>query len=320
MQYISRENICVPLSRIGLGTSRMGSLYSEEFSFELLDTFFSAGGTVLDTARNYYDWLPDGRGKSEKCIGKWMFNHNNRDKVCIISKGGTKGNGSKKVDLSRVNLCDELKESLDALQTDRLDIYVLHKDEIGRPVEDIVDTLQVLKEQGKISQVGVDNWSFERIVEANRYADKHGLEKIRIVETWWSLAEYTKEFWNDEDTRNMTEELLHYIEEKDMLGIAVTPQCKGFFQKVVNNGYESIDDFLKKRIATKRNLKKAEYIKKYCLENHISPTAFVIGYITSQKADSVAVIGCSKLDQLVDILDNGDMVLSQEIIQEIDKI
>ena len=45
------------LSKIGLGTGRFGTVVSEETSFEMLDLFYENGGNVIDTARNYYEWV-----------------------------------------------------------------------------------------------------------------------------------------------------------------------------------------------------------------------------------------------------------------------
>ena len=66
------------LSKIGLGTGRFGTVVSKEMSFEMLDMFYEHGGNVIDTARNYYEWVENGRGKSEQTIGEWMAKRRNQ--------------------------------------------------------------------------------------------------------------------------------------------------------------------------------------------------------------------------------------------------
>ena len=168
--------------------------------------------------------------------------------------------------------------------------------------------------------IGVDDWEFERLYKANEYAVKHNLEPFKSVETWWSLAEYTSEFWNNEATKHMTGTIEKYIEKRNMIGIAVSPQCKGFFQKAIKDGYDAVDEFLKRRIVTERNLQKLKYIKYFCEKENVSPTAVMIGYITSKKMNSIAVIGASNSDQLLDVLENSDYELSERVIEEIELI
>lgn len=295
---------------------RLGSTYSEENSFQLLDVFYQNGGTVLDTARSYSPWEHDGRGKSESCIGKWIEKNKVREKVVVVTKGGIKGNI---IDNSRENLVRELNESLEALKTDYIDIYLLHKDDLRRSVEEIVETMQLLKEMASVKKIGVANMNFKRFYEAVSYAEKNHMEPFTTLQTWWSLAEYKKEMWNDEMTTHMESEMYQFLKEKNILCMAYTSQCKGYFQKMVLEE-TNITPFLKERIETKRNIKKAEYIKKYCKANNIHPTAFVNGYITSNALKGIALVGCSTVNQVQDIMNNCDYVLPQSAIDEIDKI
>jgi aryl-alcohol dehydrogenase-like predicted oxidoreductase len=320
MKYINNlDNI--KISKIGLGTGRFGTKVPQSLSFEMLDCFYENGGTLIDTARNYYEWVENGRGKSEECIGKWLDSRGNRDNLCISTKCGVKNEGKNWfINLSKDKLCEELSQSLDALRTDYIDIYLLHRDEPQRAVEEIVETMQCLKEKGNIKIIGVANWNYNRIKKANDYALSHGLEPFRTVQTWWSLAEYKYEMWNDSNTTNMTPELYSYMKDNNMFGMAFTSQCKGFFQKAVNCGIENVDDFLKERIVTLRNLEKLEYIKSFCKKNNVSPTAFVNGYITSNSLEGTALVSCSKTSQLIDILNNCDYQLENNFIDEIDNI
>lgn len=181
--------------------------------------------------------------------------------------------------LSKDSLSTEIQQSLEALQTDYLDIYLLHRDELQRPVEEIVETMQFIREIGKVKVLGVANWNVNRIQEANSYAIAHHLELFRVVQTWWSLAEYTDSMWNDPTTTHTNPETYSYMLQNHMLGMAYTSQCKGYFQKGVTQGRESISDFLKSRIETQTNIKKLEYIKVFCEKNEVSPTCVVNGYI-----------------------------------------
>ncbi len=320
MKYIGNCNT-KRISKIGLGTGRFGTKISEGLSFEMLDTFFENGGTLVDTARNYYEWVDGGRGKSEECIGKWIEDRKCRKDVCISTKCGVKNNGHKwYINLSEKNLEQELNESLEALRTDYIDIYLLHRDEPERPVEEIVESMQYLKEKGNVDIIGVANWNYNRVKAANDYAQKHGMIPFKTVQTWWSLAEYKYEMWADENTTHMDDQMYEYMRNSNMFGMAYTSQCKGFFQKAVKYGLENVDEFLKHRIVTERNLKKLDYIKSYCNEYNVSATAFVNSYITSNRLEGVALVSCTNIMQLKEILNECNFALDEKIISEIDAI
>lgn len=319
MKYI--EKFGMHLSRIGLGTGRFGTLVDENASFEMLDVFLSYGGNVIDTARNYYEWVENGRGISEQTIGKWMASRSNRPKVYIATKGGVRNEGRCFfINLSRENLLNDLASSQEALQSKKIDIYLLHRDEPNRPVEEIMDSMQVISETAEVNALGVCNWSAQRIIAANKYAQSMGYKPISMIQTWWSIAAYTDAMWNDPTTTHMDEETYAYIKENDLIGMAFTSQAKGFFQKAATVGIDALDDFLKKRIATTANLKRLECILEYCKDKNCSPTAVVNGYITSNPVDGIALVSCSRSKQLLDILDNCDVNIDKDFIMNIERI
>ena len=103
--------------------SMVFSPHQEMTGETLLDEFFAADGNAIDTAHAY------GGGDSERVIGAWMETHNNRAEVFLIDKGA---HPTPQVPRPRLNpqeiKCD-LEESLDRLQTDYIDLYLLHRDE-----------------------------------------------------------------------------------------------------------------------------------------------------------------------------------------------
>lgn len=320
MLYFNDEIIGLNISRIGLGAARMGSKYDEKLSFEMLDIYEKYGGNFIDTARNYYEWISDGRGKSENLIGNWMNKRSNRDKLCILTKGGTHGKGSKIIDLSESGLLKDAKESMEALQTDRIDIYALHRDDESREIEEIMYTLQKVIEIANVKRICADCWNIKRIIKANNYANKHNLVPFTVVETWWSLAEYTEAMWDDPSTTNMTADTMNYILENDLISVGVTSQCKGFFQKAALYGIDNISPELRRRIATERNIRKLNFIKDYCCKNGVEITAFVNSYISSSSCKGIGLVSCSSINQLMDILKNSDYILPENIRREVDTI
>lgn len=320
MKYITLSN-GKKLSKIGLGVSRFGTRTPDGLAEEMLGRFLAAGGTLIDTARNYYEWVENGRGKSEEFIGRWMESHTCREQIVLSTKGGVSNEGKKfHVNLSRAGLLTELRQSLEALRTDYVDIYLLHRDEPDRSVEEIVDSLQELAELGRCGNIGVCNWCCERIQAANQYAQRHGLRPIRFVQTWWSMASYTETMWDDPTTTHMDHKTARYCKEHDCIAMAYTSQAKGFFQKACAVGVDRLAPLLKHRMQTEENLKRLEKLRAYCTETGCTPTDVVLGYITSNPLDGTALVSCSALAQLEDVLSSADYVLPGEMIRELDQV
>ena len=152
----------------------------------LLDAALSYGLNSFDCARGY--------GAAENSLGNWMKERNNRDRVVVLSKCGNvdqEGN----VLVNRAVIEKELAESLAALQTDYIDIYLLHRDDPKTPVSEFIDTLNDAQRAGKIRVFGVSNWTDTRIREANDYAAAHGLNGFSVSSPNFGLAEQVQDPW-----------------------------------------------------------------------------------------------------------------------------
>ena len=127
-----------PVSRILLGTT------GRDFSagappLELLDAAFELGVRTLDTARGYTG--------AEKSLGKWIHSRGNRDQLVILTKCCHPGPFGKKR-VSAEWMKKELDRSLRDLQTDYVDILLLHRDDPDVEVAELVETFNELKAQG----------------------------------------------------------------------------------------------------------------------------------------------------------------------------
>ena len=166
-----------PVSRILLGTAVSPMLLGQDAD-EMLDAAFESGINAFDTARNY--------GGAERSLGRWLKARGVRKDAVILSKcGHPDGNGS------RVNeraIRDDLSRSLEALQTDFIDIYLLHRDDKRVPVGEIVELLNALHNEGKIGAFGGSNWTHGRIAAANDYAREHGLTPFAVSSPNFSLG------------------------------------------------------------------------------------------------------------------------------------
>jgi aryl-alcohol dehydrogenase-like predicted oxidoreductase len=173
----------ISVSDIVLGTELFGTALNKELSFSLIDRYISNGGNCIDTARLY------GLGASEETIGEWLEKSGKREHVVISTKGGHPE--LKTMHVPRINAEDlkfDLEGSLKALKTDYIDIFWLHRDDIKKPVGEIMEILNGFINAGKVKEIGASNWSAKRVKEANEYAKAHGLKGFSAAQIMWSLA------------------------------------------------------------------------------------------------------------------------------------
>src|SRR5262249_51279519 len=153
MKYGTISALPQPLSRLVMGTM-VCTTDNMELTGELLDAFVAAGGHCLDTARIY--------GTSEAAIRQWMQARGNREQVVLITKGAHPlGDSGPRVTPQAID--EDIPVSLERLQTDTIDLYLLHRDDESQPVGPIVECLNAHKEAGRLRAFGGSNWTTARI-------------------------------------------------------------------------------------------------------------------------------------------------------------
>lgn len=188
MKYGRLPNIDKPIARVVQGTVMIRSTELEK-SFALLDDVYTLGGNTFDTAHFY------GAGDCESTLGKWVRERGLRDQVVIIGKGAHPNPTVPRRRVTPYDITADLFDSLARMQTDYIDIYLLHRDDPDVPVGPIVEILNEHQQAGRIHAFGGSNWSHERIREANEYAAAHGLTPFVASSPNFSLAEQIQEPW-----------------------------------------------------------------------------------------------------------------------------
>ncbi len=165
MEYITLKNSNLKVSRFQMGGCPMGGFgWGETHEQDFLDAINVAiekGVNFFDTADIY------GLGQSELTLAKGV--QGKRDKIVIQSKFGVRRQNGKTVyDNSPAYMRQALEESLKRLNTDYLDVYVIHYRD-NTPIEEVVDGLKTLQKEGKIRYFGLSNITKEHLTELLPY-------------------------------------------------------------------------------------------------------------------------------------------------------
>ena len=167
-----------------LGTNVFGWSADEAQSHQVLDAYASNGGNFLDTADVYSQWKPGNQGgESETIIGKWLTKRD-RSKIVVATKVSML---SARPGLSAKNILAACDESLQRLQTDYIDIYYSHRDEIETPMEETLGAYAELIAAGKVRYIAASQHTGARLQQALDISEANGLPSYIGLQDQYNL-------------------------------------------------------------------------------------------------------------------------------------
>jgi 1-deoxyxylulose-5-phosphate synthase len=283
------------LSRIGLGCMRL-SPERELDSCAILDTYLDGGGNLLDTAEVY------GLGESETAIGNYFRQSGRRADACIVTKGCVEP-CLVRPDYIRA----AIQRSLERLQIDRIDIYLLHRDDPSVPVSELVDVLNEAAAAGYIHAFGGSNWSTIRLAEANRFAATKAMRGFCASSPHLGLATPREAWW--EGCTHATPDDLRWYREQQMAVIGWSTQCRGFFAKepVADTAYLAE---LIRVYYSRANLEKRRRLQALADRYGRTPGQLAVAYVLSLDAPTVALVGPLSVAELSSLMLADEITLS----------
>lgn len=275
----------------------MGKKIPTSTSEEILDLFLELGGNFIDTAKIYADWLPGEQSSSEKTIGQWIRNRKIRNKVVLATKGGHPDLSTMSVPrLSPREIQSDLTRSLNNLRVDTIDIYWLHRDDPGRPVDEILGVLDEQVRAGRIRNFGLSNWQANRLSEAYSCSAKYGYKGLIANQMLWSLA-YIDVNMIDQTLAWMNEEMYEFHLQSGLVAVPYSSQANGLFQKL--HAGESLTSSMR-MYPEYENIKIFARIMDVAKNSGLTISQVVLAYLLSQPFPVFPIIGPQNKLQLRD--------------------
>lgn len=309
MKTISFPKTSLTVSQIVIGSTDIGTTIAEAAAFELLDVFYEAGGSFIDTAHVYAVWRPGGEGASERTIGRWLKARGLRHWVTVATKGAHPFLDSMQVPrMSRAEISADLDESLTRLDLDSIDLYWLHRDALTVPVEEIVETMAGFVREGKIRAWGVSNWTPERIRAAKDYAERQRLPGIVASQPLGSLAQPNMDAIPDKTLVGLDENGLQFHRTSGLPLVPYSSQAKGYFTKRAENRLSAGDRAWYDNPTNDRRFERVQVLSQ---RYGVSITAIALAYLISQPFPCTPIIGSHSVAQLRDSLTAADLTLTE---------
>ena len=192
MEYRQLGRSGLKVSTLCLGTMTFGE--PDESSFmhgvasdaatarAILERALAAGVNFIDTADVYGQ-----DGLSERVIGEWIADTGRRDELVLATKfrfrmaPGPNGTGA-----SRRRIVEAVEASLRRLQTDRIDLYQIHMQDLDTPEEETLRALDDLVRAGKVLYIGASNYAAYRLKDALWTSKVAGLERFVSLQMKYS--------------------------------------------------------------------------------------------------------------------------------------
>ncbi|MFJ3959151.1 aldo/keto reductase [Arthrobacter sp. NPDC090010] len=303
----------IHVSRFGLGTMHLGAWGNTDTddATALVHRALDAGINLVDTADMYSD------GESELIVGKAIKDR--RDDVVLASKGFfPMGSDVNRRGSSRRWITQAVDASLKRLDTDRIDLYQVHRPD---PTVDLDETLGVLSDlvrAGKVISIGSSGYSAERQMEAHWVADRRGHIPFHTEQSPYSIF-----------VRGVERHVLPTAQRLDMGVLTWSPLNSGWLTGRFRGGSEMRLEGFREMISYKFDLSKGgnqrklhavEQLLRLSAESGIPLTHLALSFAASHPAVSSVLLGPRTTAQLDDLLAASSVRLSNDVLDRIDEI
>lgn len=295
MLYGHLPEIEKPVSRLVQGTVMMSSERLEQ-SFRLMDEVYAQGCRCFDSAHDY------GNGDCERVLGSWIHQRGLEDEIVILTKGAHHSQDRNRV--TPFDITSDLFDSLARLRTDTIDLYLLHRDDPTVPVGPIVEVLNEHKAAGRIRAFGGSNWTYQRVREANAYAQEHGLVPFVVSSPNFSLAEQIEEPWPNcvSISGPAGTDARAYYEKTQMALFTWSSLAGGFFSGRFNR--DNLDTFTGYfdilcvgSYCSEHNFRRLDRAQALAQKKNLSLPQIAMAYVMNQPLNIFALVGCANGDE-----------------------
>jgi aryl-alcohol dehydrogenase-like predicted oxidoreductase len=295
MTYGEVPGLDKQVSRLVMGVDNQETL---PHAATMFDDFVERGGTAFDTAYIY------GGGRGEKLLGQWLKSRGNRDEVVVIGKGAHTPHCDPE------SLSRQLLESLERLQTDHVDLYLMHRDNEDIGVEEFVDVLDEHRRAGRITAYGGSNWSLKRFDAANEYAERTGKQPFTLLSNHLSLARAYDVPWKG--CRHVSDsESQAWLRERQVALFPWSSQARGFFTGRAKPEDRS-DEELVRCFYSDGNFDRLDRARELAQARGVEPTAIALAWLLHQPYPVFPLIGPRQISETRTSLPGLGVTLSAE--------
>lgn len=291
------------------GGNVLGWTLDEAQSLRILDEFIDAGFNSIDTADTYSIWKKGNvGGESETIIGKWLKRSGNRDKIILATKFGGELTSPDLKGLSASYMVKAVDASLSRLQTDYIDLYQAHYDDLSVPQEETLKAFDQLIQQGKVRFIGASNLSAERIENSLEISKREGLAAYISLQPLYNLYD-----------RSLFETQYLSLAKKHNLGVLPYYSLASGF---LSGKYRNEHDFSKsvrgkgmKKYLNPRGNRILQALDKVAHSHKVSLASVALCWLMHQPTVTSPIVSATNSEQLKGIIQASTLALEEQELE-----
>jgi aryl-alcohol dehydrogenase-like predicted oxidoreductase len=283
----------------------------EKTSFAIMSRALERGVSFIDTADVYGQ-----DGLSERVVGKWMVENKTRDRVVLATKFRFRmGEGPNSTGASRYRIVRAVEASLRRLQTDRIDLYQIHMQDIDTPEEETLRALDDLVHAGKVLYLGASNYAAYRLTDSQWISKTEHLHRFVALQMQYSLL-----------VRDLEREHIPVCRQFGLGVLPWSPLAGGFlsgkYQRDQRPPPGARLDKWKDRFAdmdNDRGWRTVGAVAAMAREKETTPSAIALAWLLAKPAVTSVIFGARSVEQLDDNLKAADVKLTAEDVGKLDE-
>ncbi len=283
----------------------------EKTSFAIMSRALERGVNFIDTADVYGQ-----DGLSERVVGSWMKEAKSRDRVVLATKFRFRmGEGPNSTGASRYRIVRTVEDSLRRLQTDRIDLYQIHMQDIETPEEETLRALDDLVRAGKVLYLGASNYAAYRLTDSQWVSRTEHLHRFVSLQMQYSLL-----------VRDLEREHVPVCRQFGIGILPWSPLAGGFLSGKYRRNQppppgvrlekwkERFADF-----ATERGFRTLDAVNAIAKEKETTASAVSLAWLLAKPTVASVIFGARSVEQLDDNLKAADVTLSPDQVQRLDE-
>lgn len=313
MKYTQLGKTGLIVSKLAFGAMTFGNdpsmpaIYKvdKDNAKSMIDRALEAGINFFDTADGYAN------GQSEVMLGE-ILGDRRHDVVLATKVGFRTGETVTQAGLSRRHILDSCDRSLKRLNTDYIDLYILHKEDPFTPLEETLEVLNDLVRIGKVRYIGFSNWSAWQAATAVQIQKAKGWSQFCSAQMNYSLV-----------GRDVEYDVVPFMEYAGVSMTVWSPLASGFLSgkytpENLKDSENRLSGFDLLPFDKEFGFKVVEKLRAIAQNHNISVAQAALGWLLAKPIVASIIIGASKLNQLEDNLKAVDVQLTDEEITELD--
>jgi 1-deoxyxylulose-5-phosphate synthase len=310
MEYARLGSAGVKVSRICLGTMQFGNaagwMMGMEAARPIMKRALDLGINFYDTANSYSG------GKSEEIVGELLKDV--RDEIVLATKvRSTVGKGVNDSGLSRLHIMREVEKSLKRLQTDRIDLYQIHRWDYETPIAETLLALDDLAHAGKVRYIGASSMFAWQFAKALYTSDLLHISRFVSMQDHYNLA-----------YREEEREMLPLCRDQNIAVIPFSPLARGFLSGKYRRGdtpntprYQG-DQLLPERFFRPEDFDVAERTEEVAKEKGVTPSQVALAWLLYQGI-TAPIIGATKIEHVEEAVAAVELKLSNDDVKRLEE-